>query len=434
MKPRFDLAMARGAVGALVVVALLFTFGGCSKTSDITDPAGDIQASLGNGRAGHDVDVVGPQSKSQDGSQPPAGLTSVSFGGRQLTLWPYTGSSFDGTPSDPVNCIFVGQADPVRIRAALMALDGDRTAFGLPPVFPFNATWSDANGDVQTNFADGEGWTGSVIQLQLGSYDPIRVHLRLFRTGQPFGEGGQWTVGAAHFEVLIPGTADHQVVSWEVAEQLVTIDMTRAGLLDATAPMMPTGVINQTPSFREIPAVVYNGLPPELVALIKGPPQPVSAPVPIDSDGQGTIFNLAQAAPFTAGPTSQSFTLTYNQVVPRPICSTGPTDYILIQGPITIHKETTLDATGRFEFTGGFQANLTAVPVDVTQNPPVPAGAPFPVVVNENQNGFLGVPGQFASVHSQRLAPGGGGTEFQKVDLRVGTQGENAYSLRIKCQ
>src|SRR5881396_1088112 len=37
----------------------------------------------------------------QDGRTPPSGLTTASFGTSSLVLWPYTGESLDGTPSDP---------------------------------------------------------------------------------------------------------------------------------------------------------------------------------------------------------------------------------------------------------------------------------------------------------------------------------------------
>jgi len=63
---------------------------------------------------------------------PPAGLVTVPFGGDELTWWPYTVMDFSGDPVDPGNLIFAGQADPLRIRAALLALNGDRTAFGFP--------------------------------------------------------------------------------------------------------------------------------------------------------------------------------------------------------------------------------------------------------------------------------------------------------------
>ena len=422
------LRAALGILTMIVACGALAVLGGCSKVSDVVEPvAGALGAQgrddLGAGGPGGGVDYA-----------PPAEIATVSLGEASLRLWPYTGNSFAGTPVDPVNVIFAGQADPLKIRAALLALDGDRTAFGLPNAYPFNATWSDATGDVQTNYADGEGWTGSVVQLQLGNYDPIRAHLRLFRTGHPFGAGGEWTVGGAHFEVLIPGTADHQVLSWELAEQLVTVDMMRTGLLDATVPMMPSGMINAAPSFRDIPDFIYNALPPELIAAIGGPPQPVSGPVPIPSDGQATVFNVAGAATVVPGPTSQSFTLEYNQVVPRPLCADGPTDWILIQGPITFHKQTTLDAYGNFDFTADFAGNLMATPVDITQSPPVPVGEPFPVVANETQSGFLQPASQLGQVHSRRLAPGRGGTEYQQMELKVGTNGQNSFRLRTKCQ
>lgn len=420
---------ALAALAATAAVAMVLLLGGCSKVADVLDPtSGLLSVEARHG------DLRDPGAAAQADFSPPSDIATVSLGAETLHLWPYTGSSFDGTPVDPVNVIFAGQADPLQIRAALLALDGDRTAFGFPNAYPFNATWTDATGDVQTNYADGEGWTGSVVQLQLGVYDPARAHLRLFRTGQRFGADGEWTVGGAHFEILIPGTADHQVVSWELAEQLVTVDMIRSGLLDPGLPMMPSGTINAAPSFREIPAIIYNGLPPELVAAIGGPAQPASDAVPIASDGQAMVFHIARAATVTPGPASQTFTLTYDQIVPRPLCSSGPTDYILIEGPITFHKEVTLDEYGRLAFTAGFQGNLTATPVDVTQDPPVPAGAPFPVIASENQNGFLQPATQMASVHSRRLAPGRGGTEFQQMELKVATNGQNGYRLRTKCQ
>ena len=98
----------------------------------------------------------------------------------------------------------------------------------------------------------------------------MRVHLRLFRTEPPVWNGGGWTIGAAHFEIRIPGIADHQVLSWELAQQVVMVDFLRSGLLDPGLPMIPTGPINDAPSFRTIPAMIYNLLPPELIAPSAG--------------------------------------------------------------------------------------------------------------------------------------------------------------------
>ena len=60
--------------------------------------------------------------------------------------------------------------------------------------------------------------------------------------------------------------------------------------------------INDAPSFRAIPAMIYNLLPPELVGLIGGPDQPVEDDVPLPSDGQGTVLNVATPATIVASP------------------------------------------------------------------------------------------------------------------------------------
>jgi hypothetical protein len=367
-----------------------------------------------------------------NGAAPPAGLVPVSYGGHTITIWPYTGSSFDGVPSDPVNLIFVGHADPIQIRAALLALNGDRTAFGFPPVPPFNARWSDAIGDVQTGFADGAGWNGSVVQLELGVYTPIRTHLRLFRTGIPFGTGGVWTLGAAHFEVQIPGTTEHQVLSWELAQQLVTVDLIRSGLLATGGPQL-SPVINQAPSFREIPSFIYNQLPPDLVALIQGPPQPSASAVPIASDGQASILELAGTPTVTAGTASQSFTIQFGQVIPKPLCSDGPFDWVYVTGPVQFDRTTSVDATGHYQYNSRVAGRLTVTPVDITTNPPTPVGQPFTATVSDAQEGTEDAAGGAVSARSQRIAPQAGGSELLLTELRVSSTGLDRYRAMEQC-
>jgi len=104
---------------------------------------------------------------------PPAGLVVVPLGADSETLWPFTGTGVPGEASDPINLIFQGDADPRPIRQALLALDGDRTAFGFPAAFPFNCTWADAIGRQQTAYAAAEGWQGSSIQMQCGDYEEL---------------------------------------------------------------------------------------------------------------------------------------------------------------------------------------------------------------------------------------------------------------------
>ena len=284
---------------------------------------------------------------------PPADLTTIAAGGGSLSLWPYTGADFSAVAQDPINLVFAGRADPRALRSALFALSGDRSAAGLPNAAPFNCTWSDAIGDLQTAWNAASGWVGSAVQLACGSFGPIRVHVRLFQAGAA-------SVGNAHFEVLIPGTTDHQVLSWELAEQLVTIDMARSGLL-AAAPAS-SGVINGAPEFRQIPAQIYNVLPADLKAVIGGPAGSVSAPAGIASNGAATVFELGGAAAPAAG-TEQRFTVAFDQVIPRPFCASGPGEYLRVRGPVDLSKVVHVDGAGGLhsEFVASGQLQLTPI-------------------------------------------------------------------------
>ena len=91
---------------------------------------------------------------------PPSDLVSVPAGPQVVTFWPYTGTDYSASPKDPINLIFVGEADPRLIRQALLALGGDRTPV-FPDVFPFNCTWADAIGSPQTGYSEDVGWQGS---------------------------------------------------------------------------------------------------------------------------------------------------------------------------------------------------------------------------------------------------------------------------------
>lgn len=367
----------------------------------------------------------------QDGATPPSGLTAVSFGTSSLTLWPYTGESLDGTPKDPVNLIFVGNVDPVKIRAALLSLNATRPPF--PPVYPFNARWSDAIGNVQTNYSAGEGWQGSAIQLQLGAYGPVRIHLRLWRTGAPFGSGGTWTVGAVHFELVIPGTADHQVLAWELPQQVVLVDLLRSGLLDATTPYATSGVINQAPGFRTIPPPIYNGIPDGLKLLVGLPPGQSSVPVPIPNDGRATIFDVTGEAPPQTGYFSDAFSITYNQIIPKPFCSDGPLDFVRVSGPVMLSRTTEVDGTGLYSYHSRIAGRLTVTPVDVTQNPPVPSGASYVAHVSDLQHGEIEPLRSLVMAASKRVLPQDGGTELFESRLRVGSQGPQSYRASSHC-
>jgi hypothetical protein len=296
-----------------------------------------------------------------------------------LGFWPYTGRTPSmSDPSDPINLIFLGEADPRDIRAALMALDGNRSPT-FPPVFPFDCTWEDAMGSNQTAYESSEGWTGSAIQLQCGSYGSLRFHIRLFRQGDQ-------TIGNVHMDVLIPDTPTHDAISWEAAEQFVTFDMARTGLLGA--PPAPTPQINDAPSYREIRPAVWSGLPAGLQAFIGGGPiGPVTSPVPMVTDGQATVFYLAGALPRVPAVLTQTLQLSFGRVIPSPVCSSGPTDVVFVQGPVNL--EGTFEQTADGPFFSHFRASgeLSVTPIDITTG--LPSGPTYRAKIGERHDGQI---------------------------------------------
>lgn len=185
------------------------------------------------------VQVEAVLSNGNSAPAPPPGLVAVG----SLELWPWTGRDLSGVTADPMNLLFTGDVDVVSLRAALRALDGDRTAFGFPAMPPFDCTWNDANGEMQTTYSNMAGWVGGAIQLQCGNYDPIRFHVRFF-------DAGDWVVAAVHFDLLIPNTPQHQVLSWELPQQLIMVDFLRSGLLAAPPSVQPLQTPGGCRSFR----------------------------------------------------------------------------------------------------------------------------------------------------------------------------------------
>ncbi len=267
------------------------------------------------------------------------------------------------------------------------------------------------------------GWAGYAIQLACGGFGPIRFHVRLF-------EAGAVTVGNAHFELLIPGTTDHQVLSWELAEQLVTVDMARSGLL-AAAPGS-SGVINAAPAFRQIPAVIYNLLPADLKAVIGGPGGTVGSPVDIASDGAATRFELGGSAP-AAGGTDQRFTVVFDQIIPRPFCAADAGEYLLVRDPIELRKEVRLNRAG--DLTSAFLASgrLQLTPVDPRAGTAI--GEPYEAEVKDHQvTRFDDGGGQVNGVAKQMELPQNvAGRGRKTVRLKVGPGGVTLFDLDVVC-
>lgn len=352
---------------------------------------------------------------------PPAGVVTVTGA---LQAWPYSGVNFSGAPQDPINLVFLGDADPRQIRAILGQLNGNRSAFGFPNAFPFDCTWSDAIGGVQTSFGSTEGWVGSAMQLECGEYGPLRFHLRMWR------QGGV-TLGAVHFELLIPGTTEHQVLSWELAEQLVTADLARSGLLGA--PPSQTGAINAAPTFRTIPAAIYNGVPVPLRAAIDGPTANVTAPVGIATNGSATVLTLTGDVEPVANEDVDDLVITYGQFVPKPFCASGPSDLIRIDGPVSLRQRAQLTEDGtytvHFVATGG----VDIIPIDGSTG--LPSGAPYRARIVERHAGHLTdlVQSAFSLREQHELPPTGPSRGTLHEQLRSGSVGKDHYVLDITC-
>jgi hypothetical protein len=393
----------------LLFASTMLAIGTLAACSDLSEPTGpNVQPAFGS--VAHEQAIPTP-------------LADVATPFGSFRFWPYTGTNYTGTPQDPMNVVFAGEADPGALRASLLFLDGDRSAFGMPPVFPFNCTWSDAIGGMQTAYTEEAGWVGSAIQLQCGDYDPIRFHLRFF-------EGGGFTLGGAHFELLIPGTTSHQVLSWELAEQLVVADFIRSGILDQDIPMVPAGVINDTPFFREIPAAVYAGVPPELRAAIGDPAALPNGDYPIGTDGQSLVLNVADAADVQAGIARQERVVEFDQVIPKPFCMEGPLDYLYVTGPVNMRQQVHVTPSGNFVSQFKAVGHLELTPINPLTGE---TGTPYRAHVNEHHKGIHTDEVQLTSqLQIQALLKPGSGERFVSR-LNVAPGSADLASLEVRC-
>jgi hypothetical protein len=433
-------------LGLFSLLGLAVVLAGCSEDNPIatTNPTDDSEFS-DEGKLDYEREITqaadkGVQIIQQDGSAIPGEIAEVTLGSQTISFWPYTGTTLEESPVDPINLVFTGLANPVQIRQALMSLDGDRSAFGLPDMEPFNLPWIDAvGGDVQTTYLTEGGWEGSVVQLTLGVYSGLRVHLRLFGTDLDDGQGGTWTLGGAHFEMMIPGTSEHAVLSWELAQDIVMADMMRCGLL-LTEPA-PTGLINAAPEYRSIPPYIVGPLMEDpagqmlLIGLLGyefGDIVP-GQDLPIPSDGQGTLFQLGSALPFDhhgdLNSTENTVVIEYSQYIPSPVCNSGY-DMLLVTGPVTFTAQVNVTANGRYHYLNSYDGVLQAVPVDGNYQPIGPA---FEAMVSGRQNGQTGPNLRKVGSGDKRLALRADGPEMLTEVLRVGTVGNLSYRSFERC-
>jgi len=255
------------------------------------------------------------------------------------------------------------------------------------------------------------------VQLACGDWS-LRFHLRLFAEGAV-------TIGGTHWDLNVPGTNEHEVISWEVPEQLLTIDMIRSGLL-ASAPTL-TGQINAAPTFRTIRAPVYAGIPPQLKAIAG-----ITAGPDIPTNGRATVFNVGTAEPIVADVVQQQFTIQFNQFIPKPFCG-GPTDFLFVQGPIVYTGVATVTSGGTYHRESTATADLTAVPVNPLNGQPI--GAPLHALATDEHLAGVSSAGVVARGHRlQQLFDAAGVLQASQDDkISAGTIGNDAVTRVTNC-
>jgi hypothetical protein len=366
------------------------------------------------------ADMTAPISPAQlHGLAAPSGIVTVGEGSGATEVWPYTSTGFSTTGQDPINLVFMGAADPREIRATLLSLSGS----GRPgPLAAFNCTWSDAVGDPQTGYTVREGWVGSAIQLQCGTFQGPRFHIRMFRHGAI-------TLANAHYEILIPGTNMHEVLSWELAESLVAADIARSGFL-AAAPSL-TGPITSAPYFRAVQAPVAAMLPAQQKAalglLVNG-----DGTASIPNDGRAMVLQLAGAPSQMKGLVESELVIQFGQVIPKPFCVPGTTGYLFASGPVTVRMSSGIVGQN-YQSTITSTGTLNLIEINPLNGQTV--GSPYQGVVYEQTNVKLTNGSSEVEFFSTREeTPDAGPTRGKRTEfLRARENGQDAYDLSITC-
>jgi len=358
---------------------------------------------------------------------PPSDTTTVTLGSHSVVLWPYTGTDFSGTPSDPVNLFFL-DTDPRQLRQALLHLSGERPPIA-PVSLPFDdCRWMDGMGSEQTGWAETRGWVGGEVQLvcthpsaPLG--DPFRIHVRLFRQGPH-------TVGAAHLDILIPGTAQHESLSWDLARDFVANDMQRIrpGEAPKIVPLITPG------RFGSVPLLLYGALVDaglgDFLGLLG-----VSTDH-VDSEGNPTLPTSGDALAFSphlrhrirSGQRTATTNVQYQVITPKPFCASSPYDFVLLQGPVQLEQTVQVDYRGRYTRNYRIYGELTVTPWNPVDM--VPAGAPVPAIVQERHRAVLtGHHGQVFERGSQELL----GDPAQSYSWFLAAGVRDYYEAEVTC-
>ncbi len=356
-------------------------------------------------------------------------------GDGDLVFWPWTASDplAPAMPfaKDPINVIFVGPgADPRMIRAGLMSLELGRV--GPLGSGPLACTWTDAIGSAQAGYAEPAGWAGAAIQLQCGDYAPLRFHLRLF-------DMGEYTLGAVHWDFLIPNTTDHQVLSWETAEQVLLADLLApavAGGLEWTPMVAPPGFpINDmgTGWWRTIPQVIWDAMAdiPQLAPILAAtgaiPNADGQGNYGIATDGFAMLIGVPEVGYGDPGVLKRDLTIVFDQVIPKPFCGDPQTDYLHVYGLVDFKQHVVVTPSGNFMSTFHAKGHLELTPL--------PDGKTYKALVNEKVKGVITDKKSMTSSFTMRFEMPQTGPDRGKlfIRVRVGADGEVSYALELRC-
>jgi hypothetical protein len=406
---------APSLVGATLFAAVLVGAGACADRPAPVEP---------------DTEPVAAMSEAANLTAPFTDLVNRDLAGTQLTFWPYTGRTPTiGDAADPINLILVGDADPRTIRDRLMQLGGDRTAFGFPDAMPFNCTWTDAIGSPQAVWTEAHGWSGSVIQLECGDYETLRIHARLFRAGEI-------TLVGVHFDLLIPGTTDHDVISWELPRVLMGLDLQRIG----GSPVGVAAGITQAPAYRAVNPAVLPGIVANapLYGLLRphpstGLPTSIDVDGNLQNDGNAPIFSIPAVAANGDGGAEisrQTIDIDFDQVIPRPFCDGDGQEFLEVVGPVRLTQKVMTTPSGNFVSQWSARGHL-----DVRQVAPIPTEW-YRAKVNQHGRGLMTDPVERVDEIQLRMEirPGGGDRGQLHLDISVGPNGAGAVSGSATCK
>jgi hypothetical protein len=318
-------------------------------------------------------------------------------------IWPFTSPQPDRTrPSDPVNIVFVGRhRDPRHIRDLLIGLDSDRPA--VPRTAPFDARWTDAMGAVHAAYEDDFGWCGSVVQLELGSYDALRVHVRLFQLGEV-------TVGNAHVDVLVPGSVEHQVVAWDAALDVLRYDLQRSGALSRSpedlGPLADSLV-------RTVSSEALDAVPVELRDWL-GSSWPSPTPQQLPHGGRASVFELREPGKLRPGLWTHSTELPVNCTVRKPFCRDRDDDMVHLRGSVRLTQRT-IQGSGRFDTSFAVQGVFQVTAVEDGRS----TGLPYAARVSERYLGSIANGTHRSSVIREHMEFQAAGSRTRSATVRM---------------